>query len=256
MLSELLQRLGFTEKEIQVYLTVLENGKLVPALIASLTKIKRPTVYAVGKELVKKGVITEDLEGPGGYFVALPPENLEAAIKQEERAVLEKKRVAKEAIEELQSLPKSKSYSVPKMRFIDEYNVRDFLYKQTPVWEESMKREGETTWWGFQDHTFVEHKEFREWIEWYWKRAPKEYDLKLISNDSEIEEKMKSKNIERRIIKFGKETFKVTGTNWILGEYVVFVMSKQRPYYLVEIRDAVYAQNMREVFKKTWEDIK
>ncbi|MDO8593971.1 MAG: helix-turn-helix domain-containing protein [bacterium] len=255
MINELLKRLGFSEKEIQVYLTVLENGKIAPAQVAFLTQIKRSTVYAVAKELLKKGVITEDVAGLGGYLVALPPENLGSALKNEEQAILEKKELVKEAIAELENVPKSKSYSVPKMRFIDEYNVKDFLYRQTPVWEESMKKEKELTWWGFQDHTFVENKEFREWIEWYWGRAPKEYDLKLISNDSEIEEKMQSKNIERRIIKFGKENFNVTGTNWILGEYVVFIMSKQRPYYLVEIRDAVYAQNMREVFRNLWTEL-
>lgn len=256
MIHELLKKLGFSDKEIQVYLTVLENGKIAPAQVASLTKIKRSTVYAVAKELLKRGVITEDVEGSGGYLVALPPENLNSALKVEEQAILEKKKLIKEAVAELESIPKSKSYVVPKMRFIDEYNVKDFLYKQTPVWEESMKKEKEHTWWGFQDHTFVENKDYREWIEWYWNRAPKEYDLKLLSNDSEIEEKMKRKNIERRVIKFWKENFKFTGTYWILGEYVVFIMSKRRPHYLVETRDAVYAQNMREIFKNIWEEIK
>ncbi len=256
MINELLAKLGFSDKEIQVYLAVLENGKIAPAQVATLTKIKRSTVYAVAKELLKRGVITEDVEGSGGYLVALPPEHLGSALEKEEQVMVEKKKLIKEAVAELEHIPKSKSYSVPKMRFIDEYNVKDFLYKQTPIWEESMKKEKELTWWGFQDHTFVEHKDFGGWVEWYWNRAPKEYDLKLISNDSEIEEKMKSKDISRRVIRFWKKNFKFTGTYWILGEYVVFIMSKQRPYYLVETRDAVYAENMREVFKNIWEGIK
>jgi len=252
VIIELLTKLGFSDKETQVYLTVLENGKIAPARVASLTKIKRSTVYAVAKELLKRGVITEDVEGSGGYLVALPPENLNFAIKTEEQAIAVKKRIVKEAISELLTIPQSTSYSVPKMRFIDEYNVKDFLYRQTPVWEESMSLTKEQTWWGFQDHTFVEDKECGEWVEWYWSRAPEQYDLKLISNDSEIEEKMKTKNIERRVVKFWKKDFKFTATTWILGEYVVFVMSKQRPHYLVEIHDAVYAQNMREVFRNLW----
>jgi sugar-specific transcriptional regulator TrmB len=256
MINELLKKLGFSEKEILVYLAILENGKIAPSRIASITKIKRSTVYAVGKELLKKGVVTEDISGHGGYFVALPPEHLGSAIKNEERMILEKKKVIKEALLELENIPKSKSYSVPKMRFIDEYNVRDFLYKQTPAWEESMSLTHHLTWWGFQDHTFVENKDYREWIEWYWSRAPKQYDLKLISNDSEIERKMETKKIDRRSIKFWKKDFKFTATTWILGEYVVFIMSKQRPHYLVEIHDAVYAENMRQIFKNIWVDIK
>lgn len=255
MVEELLKKLGFSEKEILVYLAVLENGKIAPALIASLTGIKRPTVYAVGKELLKKGVITEDIEGSGGYFVALPPEHLATAIEKEQQVLVGKKKIIKEVIEELASIPKSKSYSVPRMRFIDDYNVEDFLYRQTPIWEESMVKTKNPTWWGFQDHTLVEHKELGKWIEWYWSRVPVAIDLKLISNDSEIEEKMKTRNIERRVIKFWKKDFNFTTTNWILGDYVVFLMSKQRPHYLVEIHDAVYAENMRQVFKNLWDMI-
>ena len=255
MINELLKKLGFGEKEILVYLTILENGKISPSRIASITKIKRPTVYAVGKELLKKGVITDDISGHGGYFVALPPKHLSSAIKNEERVIIEKKKIIKEALIELENIPRSKSYSVPKMRFIDEYNVQDFLYKQTPIWEESMYLTQHPTWWGFQDHTFVENKDYREWIEWYWSRAPKQYDLKLISNDSEIEKKMQIKKIERRSVRFWKKDFKFTATTWVLGEYVVFIMSKQRPHYIVEIRDAIYAENMREIFRSIWPEI-
>ncbi|MSR71664.1 MAG: hypothetical protein EXS50_03320 [Candidatus Taylorbacteria bacterium] len=256
MIEELLKKLGFSEKEIRVYLTVLENGKIAPALIASITNIKRSTVYAVGKELLKKGVITEDVEGSGGYFVALPPEHLESAIEKEQQAILDKKKIIKEAIVELANIPKSKSYSVPKMRFIDEYNIKDFLYRQTPVWEESMIKTKNPTWWGFQDHRFLETKEYQDWIDWYWQRSPITIDLKMISNDSEIEQKMKEKNYERREIKFWKNDFKFTATNWIIGDYVVFLMSQHRPHYIVEIHDAIYTQNMREVFRNLWNEIK
>lgn len=256
MINELLKKLGFSEKEIQVYLVVLENGKIAPARVATLTNIKRSTVYAVAKELLKRGVITEDVDGSGGYLVALPPENLNSALKVEEQAILEKKKIISEAVSELLTIPQSKSYSVPKMRFIDEYNIKDFLYRQTPVWEGSMVRIGERTWWGYQDHTFVEDKDCGEWIDWYWTRAPEVIDLKLISNDSQIEEIMKVKNYVRREIKFWKKDFKFTATNWILGDYVIFVMTKQRPHYLVEIHDAVYAENMRQMFRNLWNEIK
>lgn len=202
MIDETLKKLGFSEKEIQVYLTILENGKVLPATISSITHIKRPTVYAIGKELVKKGVITQDVEGSGGYFVALPPQHLNTIVEKEERDIVAKKKIIKDAISELENVPKSKSYSVPKMRFIDEYNIKDFLYRQVPIWEESMIRSGDMTWWGFQDHTILETKEYQDWIDWYWKIGSEKVDLKLISNDSAIEAKMAEKKYPRRAIKF------------------------------------------------------
>ena len=255
MIEDLLNKLGFSEKEILVYLAVLENGKVSPATIASITNIKRPTVYSVGKELIKRGVITQDVEGPGGYFVALPPSHLNVAINDEEQSIIEKKKIIKEAIVELENVPKSKSYSVPRMRFIDEFNVKDFLYRQTPIWDQSMIQSKNPTWWGFLDHTFLEPNERQEWIEWYWSRASKEIDLKLISNDSEIEKEIGKKNYERRHVKFWKKDFNFTGSTWILGDYVIFCMSRNRPNYIVEIHDAVYAENMREVFRNLWEII-
>ncbi|HEU0080756.1 MAG TPA: helix-turn-helix domain-containing protein [Candidatus Paceibacterota bacterium] len=255
MINELLSRIGFSEKEIQVYLCVLENGKIAPAAVASLTNIKRPTVYAVAKELIKKGAITEDLQGTSAYLLALPPEELMHAFENEERAIMEKKKAIKSLAKELESIPRSKSYSVPKMRFIDEYSLKDFLYRQTPVWHENMVRTGNTTYWGFQDHTLVENKEYQEWIDFWWKTAPKEIDLKLISNDSAIEEQMKEKRYDRRIIKFWKKDLKFSASNHVVGDYVLFIMTKQRPHYLVEIHDAVYAENLRQLFKNLWEMI-
>ncbi|MFA6432539.1 MAG: helix-turn-helix domain-containing protein [Candidatus Paceibacterota bacterium] len=255
MINDLLVKLGFTEKEILVYLAVLENGKISPAVVSTLTNIKRPTVYSVGKELIKRGVITEDTQGSGSYFVALPPENLVEAIKKEELIISEKKQVIKELMGELENLPRSKSYSVPKMRFIDEYNIRDFMYKQAPVWDQSMIQSQNHTWWGFQDHTFVENKDLQEWIAWYWTRSPKEINLKLISNDTQAEKEMQEKKFPGRYIKFWKKGFNFTTTNWIVGDYVVFTMTRQRPNYIVEIHDAVYAENMRQVFKNLWDII-
>jgi predicted transcriptional regulator len=252
MVEDILKELGFSDKEVSVYLAILENGKILPATVSAITNIKRPTVYAIGKELIKKGVITQDLEGSGGYYVALPPQHLNSIVEREERDIQRKKKSIKEAIAELESVPRSKSYSVPKMRFIEEYNVKDFLYSQTPVWEESMIRTGDLTWWGFQDHTFLETKDYQDWIDWYWKRSPKTLDLKMISNDSDIEQKMKEKNYERRAIKFWNDDFRFTATNWVIGEYVVLLMSQHRPHYLVEIHDSVYSKNMREVFRNLW----
>jgi len=40
-----------------------------------------------------------------------------------------------------------------------------------------------------------------------------------------------------------------------VGSYVIFIMTKQRPFYLVEIHDSVIAHNSRELFKTIWEKI-
>ena len=83
MLQQLLKQLEFSEKESQVYLAVLAQGKILPVDVAKITNINRATVYSVAKELIKKGVIAEDLGGKARYLVALPPKDLDKlATKQ------------------------------------------------------------------------------------------------------------------------------------------------------------------------------
>ncbi|NQS89510.1 TrmB family transcriptional regulator, partial [Patescibacteria group bacterium] len=45
MIQELLKQLGFKEKEIAVYIAVLQKGKVSPAEVAKTTGINRTTVY-------------------------------------------------------------------------------------------------------------------------------------------------------------------------------------------------------------------
>jgi len=252
MIDQILKKLGLNDKEIRVYLTILEYGKILPARVAQITKINRTTVYATAKELLKKGVITEDIGEKSTYYVALPPEDLNQLITKEKSKLKEKEKLIKEAILELEILPKAKTYSIPKIRFIDEIDVKDFLYKQTPIWIESMKKTN-STWWGFQDHTFVE--QHQEWIDWLWKYAPQEIDLKLITNSSKIEREMTKKKIARRNIRFWKKDFKFTASQWIIGDYLIMIVTRQKPHYLVEIHDPVFAENMRELFRNLWEEI-
>ena len=252
MLEKVLSELGLGEKEQAVYKLILEHGKIAPALLARLAGIKRTTVYSVANELVDKGLIIEDWGGKILYYIPSRENELEKIITKEKEKSKSKESSIRELQEILKSIPESKTYSVPKIRFIDEADLEKYLYEATPRWHESMLTT-DATWWGFQDHTFVE--KFEKWIDWSWEKAPKPIKLKLLTNESDIEEKMKSKKYsEKRALKFWHKN-EFTGTQWIIGSYIVLVMTKQRPYYLVEIHDSVMAHNMREVFKNIWKTL-
>jgi sugar-specific transcriptional regulator TrmB len=249
MVNETLQKLGLNDKEVAIYTTVLQQGKITPANVAKLTKINRTTVYSVSKDLIKKGFVSEDLAGPASYLVARPPQDLKFVIDKEEQELNQKRRLVNKAIDELQLLTKNVKYSIPKIVFISEEGLGDYLYKQTPIWDESIQKT-KSIWWGFQDKTFVRH--YEQWIDWYWETGgSKNMELQLISNESA--EALKKKKFPRRHIKFWNKSQDFTATTWILGDYVVMIVTAERPHYLVEIHDAVLAHNMRELFKGLWE---
>jgi predicted transcriptional regulator len=249
-MEKILTSLGLGPKEQKIYTLILERGKITAALLSRLTQINRTTVYSVAKELQEKGLIVEDLGGKTIYYLPARESDLEKIIKQEQEKTEIKISVIRELQEVLKNIPESTSYSVPKIRFIDESGLEDYLYEATPRWIEN-NLANDPTWWGYQDHTFVE--KFKDWIVWFWKKAPEQVNLKMFSNDSTIETQMVNEKIDRRQIRFWDGDNKITGTQWIIGSYIVLIVTAQKPFYLVEIHDSVMAHNMREVFKRLWE---
>lgn len=256
-IEKTLNSLGLGHKEQVIYKLILEHGKIAPPLLSRLAKINRTTVYSVAKELKDKGLIVEDLGGKIVYYSPARDGELEKVVKKEIENLKTKETAIAELTEFIKNSPQSKTYSVPKIRFVEEADLESYLYEATARWTENQMQVGaDKTWWGYQDHTFVE--KFNKWIVWFWKQAPKEIDLKLFSNDAEIENKMKDEKIERRQIRFwqnnknnNKEN-NFTSSQWIVGDYIILIITNQHPFYLVEIKDAVMAHNMREVFKKVW----
>lgn len=251
MVEQSLAKLGFSEKEVALYLVLLKHGKMTPAEITKITRINRPTVYSVGKELVKKGLLFEDLGGTSRAFVARPPDELAVLTNREEKKLTEKKLVVQRAIEELKTVSQGAKYEVPKIVFIPEEEFRDYFFKQTKKWHASMLQH-DATWWGFQDHTFAE--QFQDYIDWHWqKAAPKTLELKLLTNDSDVEVKMAQNPYPRRHVRFWNANGSFTASTWVCGDYVIMAITNVHPYYLVEIHDRTFAHNLRLIFKGIWE---
>jgi sugar-specific transcriptional regulator TrmB len=59
VLSEKLEKSGFSKKEALVYTALLSSGGAYPSTIAELTKLNRTTVYAIVESLTIKGLVTE-----------------------------------------------------------------------------------------------------------------------------------------------------------------------------------------------------
>lgn len=247
-----LLNLGFKQKEVEVYLALLRLGRASPVQIAVVTKINRVTVYIIAKKLVAKGIIAEDLGGKNVSLVALPPTELVALIEKEKVATEKKEVLVNQTVAELSHLFKTEKFSIPRIRFIDEEQVEEHMHSRVKEWSKDALMT-DSTCWGFQDHTFVEN--YRNWLEWFWKHDNFGLIVKLLSNNSQIEQALKG-IYSKREIKFWNKTSQFTASTWIVGSYVIMVNTRVHPFYLVEIKDATLAHNLREVFKNIWDDIK
>lgn len=252
MIHDILKQFGFTDKEITVYLAVLQQGKVTPADLAKATGVNRTTIYSVAKELVRRGLIAEELGDLARYLLARPVQDLEQLVLREEKELAEKKQLLGKAVTELTAYAKNAQYSIPKIVFVADNEVENQLYKHAAQWNESILAR-DKVWWGFQDQYFVGN--YEKWIDWYWENsAPAELSLKLISNESA--EELKEKKFARRKIKFWPEGKDFTATTWICGDYVVMIVCQKRPHSMIEIHDAVLAHNLRELCKGIWKNLK
>lgn len=223
-----------------------------PSLLAKITRIQRPTVYSTAKELIAKGIIAEEGGTKTLHFTPLPAEHLMQLVEKPRRELDAKEAFVQKAMAEISLMTADKKYSVPKIQFIEEEKVEDFLYTNFAKWFQEI-RTTDSVWWGFQDQSFTDR--YEKWILWTWQtEAFKRHDVKVkfITNTSPIEEKIKKKVAKTRRDMHYIPDINFSSTVWVAGDYLVMVVSQQQPAYLVEIHDAALAHNMREVLKKLW----
>lgn len=246
-----LKELGFNEKEQSVYLALFKHGPLTPSQIAKLTRINRPTVYNVAESLKAKGVVGTEAGNKATVYIPLNPEHLFGLVDKPLRELEERKKLIHQTVDALKTLKASTTYPVPKIRFIEESGLENFLYSNIEAWQQSVKK-SDNAWWGIQDYTFLKH--FGKFNDWYWSKPISEgVRMCQIGNESE-EERRLLRRIRKhtRDVRFSSDML-FTSSIWVGGEYLIMIFTRQQPFYLVEIHDAMLASNMREVFKKLWQ---
>lgn len=248
MQEKLLSSVGIDGSEAAVYRAVLKARSATPAVLAKLTSIKRTTAYYLAQSLAQKGLLIEDATKRPRVFVPATPKDIEQVIDREHQLFAARKQILQTLATELSRATAEGSYSVPQIRFVEEEKLRHFMKAQLLTWHKSAIT-GDATWWGFQDHTFLE--QYGDLTAWYWKYAKESVAVKLLSNESSAERRLTGK-YPRRTIKFWKNAENFITTKWIVGSYVIMVNTRKHPYYLVEIHDATFANDEREVFKNLW----
>ncbi len=246
--KRLLLSLGLSEGEARLYAEVAKAREISPSALAKEAGMKRTTAYSAARVLVEKGLLVEDTTKRPRVFRLAVADELALAISAEQKRSEDRQMLLKQLADEVSVTSAEKSYPVPKIRFVEEKNIGAFFRQETGKWNASMM-ETDATWWGFQDHTFVDH--FSDWIRWYWERAPKGADTKLLTNLSSSERSMQGK-FEHRHMKYWGEATNFISTVWAVGDYVIMLNTRQHPFYLVEIHDKLMAHDQREVFRNLW----
>lgn len=85
--KRILEQIGLTKNEIEVYVTLLRTGSSPVAAIAGHSKLYRPYVYDTLKKLEEKGLVNSVMRQGKRYFQAVHPDKLIEYLKEKERAL-------------------------------------------------------------------------------------------------------------------------------------------------------------------------
>src|SRR3989338_9872725 len=121
--------IGFSEKEVSVYLALLEMGRGTVSQIARKAEIHRTTGYDILDDLVAKGLVSIYGKEPKQEYSAESPENLSKFISEEikeKNKILEK---TEEIIPELKSVHNIKDR--PRVLFYEGRGGLEKVYEDT-----------------------------------------------------------------------------------------------------------------------------
>ncbi len=249
MNKNIVKKLNLSSNEGQVLRVLFEYDNLSASDIAKKTGLKRTTVYNICGSLSEQGLASEDdTKRPAQYSLATPRE-IEQYAKDEEAKNRRKVNAYTALAAEVSRKKNSHASHIPQVRFVQEKELERFLKSRLGVWHDSMDLI-DSTCWGFQDTSFVDC--FGDMIKWDWKENNEMFFVKLLSNKSGGERRLEGK-CKRREMKYFAKSESFESTTWVAGEYVVHINTKNRPFHLVEIKDPLLANDMRNMFKLLWD---
>src|SRR5579863_3090049 len=100
----ILKQLGFSEKETNVYLTLLKNGPSSVRTLALSSGINRGTTYDILKSLKENGLVSYYHKATKQFFVAEDPSALNTTLEHRIDNLEEVRSHLTQAIPELKSL--------------------------------------------------------------------------------------------------------------------------------------------------------
>jgi len=183
MLKGILQKIGLSDKDAEIYMACLELGTQPASVIARKAGLKRPTTYLILEGLVKKGLVSEYTGTNVKYFTAVSAEYLLNYVERQRRELSAHQRELEQYLPQFLSLSNPYTLS-PKVRFHEgiegiEHVMNDSLKAKTPILCYSTI------------DSWFQRPDTRDYIVWYGKQRVQEKKIPLrgIITDNEISRK-------------------------------------------------------------------
>jgi sugar-specific transcriptional regulator TrmB len=238
-IKELLKNSGFLDKEIAIYLTILELGRGTVAEISRKAGINRSTGYVILDSLTGKGLVSMSGKEPKQEYVALSPANLVKYLHDQAENQKKLAESAREILPELTSM----------------YNTGDrprvFFYEGLAglehVYEDSLTSDGDI----YSTSTYEEmHGALPKYFSTYYeRRAKKNIFVHTFVADTPLarERKANDKKEFRDTSLIPQDEFPVPTDIEIYNNKVMIASWKEKLGIIIESEEI--ATTLRSVFK-------
>lgn len=242
-----LLQLNLSEKEIVVYLDILQSNDAGILSVAKNTGLSRGTIFDIIEKLKSKGCIAEIKKGKKRRFISESPTNQFYAMLEKKHNELEK---AKKIVEDI--LPVIKAINVSE-DFKPQVKVYEGKNGFEKVWDEILSCKEKKflsiarmeTFIGFAGEEFLQELQER--------KAKLGISSRAINEDSEPARKMQADDIKfNRETRLAPKEFKFSTTEIVFGDKIAMFSTAQENIILV-IESKDFAETHRVYFEMMWE---
>lgn len=247
---EPLKRLGLTEGEIKVYITLLELGGSPVAFISKKSGLNRTGLYDIIESLIKKGLVSYVFENKKKYFKASKPERIKEYLEEKELELKKQEKSINEIIKEFSKIKFQKKELLEVEIYRGKRGIKTIL---EDVFQECKKGD-EVLAFGFGGSNFV--KVLGPYYHHYiFKHISKKIGIKFraIFNESEKEEEYVKRlgEIPLTKAKFVFTKYETPTHTRIYGNKVAIFLLEKDPTAIL-INDKKIAEGYRYFFEFLW----
>lgn len=251
-IKTILQEYGLDDKEIKIYITLVEKGELNAYALAKITSIHRSTTYAIVERLLVKGFISEIQKDGKTFYSAIEISEIISKIKEKESLLLslmpEFEKIKEEGISRVrvfESKESQKQFSFNLFNQVSRGNIKEFyILSGGPSKEVNPQKKDEED---FTSKLFMERllKELKN------QKPSKKIEYKGIWN-----EKFKGSNLLKLFSGLGEDRFlkeiPTLATLVIFGEYLAYLFTINGIPQVIEIQNKLIAEENKAYFLYMW----
>ncbi len=251
--TQLLSSIGLSDKEVDVYLALLEFGTRSSSFIVKKTKLSRGTAYFLLHSLLEKGLVSKSSKGSVQHFSPLHPQQLQEYLKRRQAALKKVEEEVGDSMGMFMSLLNPLA-TRPKIEFFEGVEGAQ------RVLDDALKSKEKLIRGFFSLIDFVEFLGTDFLARYTQKRIDKGYTAHVIRTKEKDKEAIK-KNVpikghstskkERRTVKFVDEDLAFPMSVILYDNKVALISSKEEGFAL-RIESQEFTSMMKKIFDLLW----